>query len=245
MFCSKCGSQTDENAKFCPVCGAAFADNTEAAPKEPPVQGQKVTENIYLCPDGVYRWIYEFAMMKNPTILFTIWKIFGGIIVGIWLFDIILMLFDGALTPDGVLGHSAVFAVILLGMGVLSFLAYLIVAASYGWKYIVLFEMDEQSVTHTQMEHQFRKAQALGWLTAAAGALAGNLTMTGAGISSAVHNSLKTEFAKVKSIKTRRGRQTIYVNEMLGKNQVYAELPDFDFVLSYINARIPSDAARK
>ena len=39
------------------------------------LEGKKVSENIYLCPDGVYRWIYEFPMAKNPTILITVWKV--------------------------------------------------------------------------------------------------------------------------------------------------------------------------
>lgn len=256
MFCSKCGAQIDDNARFCPECGEITGKSemgTEAlsgkAPEgtqaKPPVQGQKVTENIYLCPDGVYRWIYEFRMMRNPTILFTIWKIFGGIIIGIWLFDIVLMLFDGDLTVDSILSHSGIFALILLGMAVLSFFAYLIVAAQYGWKYIVLFEMDEHSVTHTQMQKQFEKAQALGWLTAAAGLLTGSPAMAGAGINVAIHNSISSEFGKVKNIKVRRGRHTIYVNEMLEKNQVYAEPADFDFVLDHISARLPAGAARK
>ncbi|MBQ9614086.1 MAG: hypothetical protein IJV14_16465 [Lachnospiraceae bacterium] len=37
--------------------------------------GRKVTENIYLCPDGKYRWTYELQMLKNPTILITILKV--------------------------------------------------------------------------------------------------------------------------------------------------------------------------
>ena len=58
-------------------------------------------------------------------------------------------------------------------------------------------------------------------------------------------DSLKTEYAKVKSIRIRRSRHTIYVNEMFNKNQVYAEPADLDFVAGYISARIPSGAAGK
>ena len=39
------------------------------------MNGEKVTENVYLCPDGVYRWVYEFPMLKNPAILFTVWRV--------------------------------------------------------------------------------------------------------------------------------------------------------------------------
>ena len=39
------------------------------------LKGEKVTENIWLCPDGVYRWTYEFDMRRNPMILFTVLKV--------------------------------------------------------------------------------------------------------------------------------------------------------------------------
>ena len=42
---------------------------------------------------------------------------------------------------------------------VLSIVSYLILAALYGGKYQVLFEMTEDSVTHIQMPKQFKKAE--------------------------------------------------------------------------------------
>ncbi|MBQ3841322.1 MAG: zinc ribbon domain-containing protein [Ruminiclostridium sp.] len=248
MFCSKCGAQIDDNARFCPECGELTGKNktgAEAAETKPPIQGQKVTENIYLCPDGVYRWIYEFKMMKNPTVLFTIWKIFGGILLGVWVFQVLLMLIDGDFSVEGLLDSTKNIGIVALVLFVIGYIAYVIVAAQNGWKYIVLFEMDEAGVTHTQMQKQFEKAQALGWLTAMAGILTGNVTAVGIGIGSAVHNTLNSEFDKVKNIKVRRGRHTIYVNELLNKNQVYAEPADFDFVLDYITARLPADTPKK
>lgn len=256
MFCSNCGTQIDDNARFCPECGAMTGKGKTGADALPytarkndapasPIQGQKVTENIYLCPDGVYRWIYEFRMMKNPSILFTLFKIFGGILVGVWAFDLILMLIDGDFNVENFLETSRNIGIIALVMFALTFISYLIVAAMNGWKYIVLFEMDENGVTHTQMQKQFQKAQALGWLTAMAGLMTGNITTMGIGISTAVHSSLSSEFSKVKNIKVRRGRQIIYVNMLFEKNQVYAAPEDFDFVLNYITARIPADAPRK
>lgn len=78
-----------------------------------------------------------------------------------------------------------------------------------------------------------------------AGAMTGNLTTMGIGINTAVHNSLHSDFAKVRKIKVRRRQHTIYVNELLEKNRVYAEPEDFDFVLDHISKRIPADAAEK
>ena len=32
------------------------------------IAGRKVSKNVYLCADDVYRWYYEYKMLKNPTI---------------------------------------------------------------------------------------------------------------------------------------------------------------------------------
>ena len=41
---------------------------------------QLQNSQITLCPDGKYRWAYEFNLYRNPTILFVLFKIFGAII---------------------------------------------------------------------------------------------------------------------------------------------------------------------
>ena len=42
------------------------------------------------------------------------------------------------------------------------------------------------------------------------------------------------DFKRVRKVKVNRAMHTIYVNELLGRNQVYAETADFDFVLHFI-----------
>ena len=86
------------------------------------------------------------------------------------------------------------------------------------------------------MKSQFKKAEAMGWLVALAGAAAGRPTVAGAGMLSATRSSMYTKFSAVRKVKGNRGRHTIYVNELLSRNQVYAEDADFDFVLNYIKS---------
>ena len=112
--------------------------------------------------------------------------------------------------------------------------AYLVVAGSYGWKYLVLFEMDEDGVLHRQMKNQFKKAQAMGWIAAVAAAVSGRPGMAGAGMLAATRTSMYSDFRKVRKVKANRAMHTIYVNELLWRNQVYAEDADFDFVLHFI-----------
>ncbi len=204
---------------------------------EEDIEGQKVSENIYLCSDGKYRWIYEYDMLRNPALLITIWKVLGlsfGIVI---LFLMLINLLDGSFRywdAETAFGFFRGFLLLLLFMLALGVVAYLILAASYGWKYMVLFTMDEQGVEHRQMAKQFKKAQAWGWLTAAAGALSGNISRVGTGILAATRDSSVSTFKKVSLVRSVRRRHTIYVNQGLFHNQVYAETPDFDFVRDYI-----------
>ena len=205
------------------------------------IEGQKVTENIYLCPDGKYRWTYELNMIKNPIVLFTIWKIFGILILIMLALSFLIELFDGDIkswftdflfTP-GILIVPGI-------MLVLSIIAYLIVSGMYGWKYMVLFEMDEEGVIHNQMPKQFEKAQALSWLTFMAGAVTGNYTTMGSGLLASAKSRSVSSFENVKKVIRKKGFNAIKVNELLEKNQVYASEEDYEFVWEYIVKRCPN-----
>lgn len=251
-FCEFCGAPVQtEGAPAAP--GPVPADHSAAGPyAEPPgaapagvpfagtpgegapaAEGMRVTENIYLCPDGKYRWSYAFDMLKNPVILFTTWKVLALAALIVALFTAVLGVIEGGIAlpdPDGM----KIIGILVLVFFVLSIIAYLVVAASYGWKYMVLFEMDEEGVMHRQMKSQFKKAEALGWITAIAAAASGRPGMAGAGVLAATRTAMYSDFRSVRKVKVNRGMHTIYVNELLGRNQVYAEDADFDFVLHYI-----------
>lgn len=197
-----------------------------------------MSENIKKCDDGSYRWVYEFNMLKNPIILLTVLKIFLFVLVGMW---VIFGLFR--IGRDGFVGafvaqtkELLIPAAILLG---LSIAAYIILACIYGWKYCVLFEMNETGIRHIQMEKQYKKAQALGWLTAMAGAAAGKPGAAGTGLLAATKNEQATEFGKVKRMRALKAFHTIKLDALLNHNQIYAEPEDYEFVLDYISKRIP------
>ena len=205
------------------------------------IEGKKVTENIYLCPDGKYRWTYELNMIKNPIILFTIWKIFGILILIMLSLSFLIELFNGDIKvwfTDFLLSPGIL---IVPGiMLVLSVVSYIIVAGMYGWKYMVLFEMDENGVVHNQMPKQFKKAEALSWLTVMAGAVAGNITTMGSGLLASSKSRSVSSFEHVKKVIRRKWFNTIKVNELLEKNQVYASKEDYEFVWDHIVSRCPN-----
>lgn len=197
-----------------------------------------MSENIKKCDDGTYRWVYEFDMLKNPFILLTVLKIFLIVLVGIW---VVFGLFR--IGNDGFVGAFAlqtkellIPAAILFG---LSIVAYIILACIYGWKYCVLFEMNETGIRHIHMDKQYKKAQAIGWLTAMAGAAAGKPGAAGTGLLAATKNEQATEFRIVKRMRSFRAFHTIKLDGLLNHNQIYTQPEDYDFVLDYISKRIP------
>lgn len=210
-------------------------------------QMQTVPDSTAVIPgsDGTYRWVYEFRMMKNPVILFTVWKVLGMSAAIIGLFGFVISLPD--IIRYGFSFDSSEWKIPLILLIVfiaISLLAYVIVAASYGWKYIVFFEMSDQKIVHTQMPKQFKKAQALGLLLAISGAKTGNIGQTGQGLMAAGRNQSTSEFAHVRKIILKKRRNTIMVNQRLFHNQVYVEKDYFDFVADYLIQHCPNAKVR-
>ena len=199
---------------------------------------RKVTENIWLCPDGAYRWAYEYDMLRNPTILITVYKVLGlawGIVLALVL---IMDLIQGAVRSWGDLWNSLKVFLIMAGIFlVLGALGYLITAAIFGWRYQVLFEMTDEYVKHIQMGKQVKRTEAIGMITLFVGLMAKNFSTAGAGVLSMSKSVSTSEFKNVEFLKVRRRRHTIHVNQLLDKNQVYAEDADFDFVERFIRER--------
>lgn len=243
-FCPNCGAQLQENARFCGNCGTPVttAPQPQAAPQayqQPPVSAQPQPQqqppqqpagSVTLCPDGKYHWYYELNMFGSTAIIGTLFKIFGGITLAIWLLANIFNGFEDFLATTKMV--LIIFGVIV----VLVLIGYAITAAMYGGKYCVLFDMDEKGINHCQLPKQFKKAQAMGFITAIA---SGNPSLAGAGILAASRNSLYTSFEHVRSIKAFPGQHYIKVNAPLSKNQVYVEDKDFQFVLDYIRSHCP------
>ena len=260
-FCPECGTavpldRNSGNEEVFPVPESVYEDVNaepvpEAAAQEKPkrrkkkenyvkygkITGEKVTENIYLCPDGVYRWFYELNMLTNPTILFTVWKVLAiafGIVILIFL---IVDLIQGTIQSIGLWASMKIFAYLIPVFFVLSIIAYLIVAWTFGWKYIVLFEMDDERVSHIPTEKEFKKAQALSWLAMITAVAAKNRGAFSAGMLSGMKGPSTSVFKSVEYLRIRRKRHTIHVDQLLDKNQVYAEDADFDFVEKFIKDR--------
>ena len=193
---------------------------------------------VVLCPDGVYRWIYELNMYRNPVILYTVLKIFGICVGIVVLFVNLLFLLDSNVSFGDVLFQSETkyAAIAFLIFFAVVIVSYYIVAKMHGGKYIVLFEMDDKEIVHQQMDSQFQKMQAINWLTFMAGAVSGNYSMMGLSINNSVRSSMTSEYVNVRKVIPKKRLNTIKVNELLEHNQIYVCDEDFDFVLDYLKS---------
>ena len=232
MKCSKCGSEISSTASFCESCGEPVS-RTELP------EGEYVTENIIKCADGKYRWVYEYRLMKNPLIAFTIWKIFAIILLVPLLLGIVSDGIRWGFKWENVLPQLKIFGFIYLGMTALVLISYFIYAAYMGFKYCVMFEMDEKGIRHIQMPSQVKKAQALSDLTILAGAASGRISTVAAGMAARKTESY-SQFDKVRRVKAYPMYSTLKVNETLEHNQIYAEKADFEFVKDFIISHCPN-----
>ena len=187
-----------------------------------------------LCPDGKYRWVYEVPMLKNPSILFDVYKVLGISFGIVWLFNVLLIGCEEGYTLKSLWGVTSCFLVLMGVFLVIGYIAYVIVAWSYGWKYVVLFTLDEKEVVHQQMPRQVKKATVLGALTAMVGAVAGKPGVVGTGILSASRSTSTSVLADVARIIPCRRLHLIKVNQLLNKNRVFVPDEDFDFVYDFL-----------
>ena len=191
---------------------------------------------------GAYRWVYEFNLFTNPTILFTILKIFLGIVVALVVFLLVLLVPDlarGYADSSDVLGTLQLGGGLALLFAALTLVGYVVYALMQGGKYCVVFTMDDAGITHQQLPRQYKKAEVISALNVLAGLATGSPTLAGVGLTSA-RDSITSDFSAVRSIKGSRALRVIKVNEPLTKNQVYVEPDDYDFVLGFIRDRCPN-----
>jgi hypothetical protein len=193
-----------------------------------------VNEHVRLYPDGKYRWVYEVNMLTNYSILFDVWKVLGismGILV---LLFVVIAVFDGDWDVDMLIGMASTLGIVALVMLVLGLIGYFVYAAISGWKYAVLFIMDEKEVVHQQMPNTVKKGQLIGALTILAGLASGRPGAVGTGVLAQSRLSMTSTLAHVERLISCRKMNLIKVNERFEKNRVYVNTEDFDFVYDFL-----------
>ena len=205
------------------------SENTAASGVENPF----VSRNVVLCTDGKYRWVYEMKLLKDFWVLGTILKIFGGIIGAGAVIFLLVELF-GSHDYLGVLKMVGIMSAILLSLSVIGYLVY---AAIMGGTYCVVYTMDDKGILQEQQVKQARKAELLADILTLAGALSGNLTTTGMGLSSARRTSMYSNFEGTKKVTGIWKKGLTRLDAPLSHDRIYCERDDFEFVWDYIKSR--------
>ena len=200
---------------------------------------EKTDSRVTLCPDGKYRWVFEVPMLKNPSILYDVYKVLGISIGVVWLLNVLLIGCEEGFSLENLWSSTYIILVVLLILAVIGLIAYVIVAWCYGWKYVVLFTMDEKKIVHQQMPRQVKKAQVLGALTTFAGAVAGKPSVVGTGYLAASRSTTTSELANVARLIPRRRQNLIKVNQLLNRNRIFVPNEDFDFVYNFLRQHCP------
>ena len=202
--------------------------------------GKYQGREVQLCADGKYRWVYEMHLLKNPTIFLTSLKVILMAVGIVWVLGLVFVTLFDDMDLEQFLFWSKLMLIMVGVFVVLTILAVLILAIILKGKYLVLFEMDENQVTHIQMPRQVKKAEVIGWITVLVGAVAKNPTTMGTGMLATARSRSTSEFEHVRRVKAYRGRDLIKVNQLLARNQVYVYEEDFDFVYHFIKSHCPN-----
>lgn len=239
FFCKYCGTMLDDGSRFCKKCGSALVPSLPIEEKAPFFPNDDMPRHIVSCADGKLRWTYELNLYSNPVLFVLCIKIFFCILAALWVFINVICFGDSDYWPDRFISIGKVFLIAIPCVFALVAISYLIYALIMGGKYCAVFEMDNNGINHIQMPKQYKKAQVIGFITTLTGALAGNLSATGAGLLSMGRQSMYSEFNSVRRIKAIRRADTIKVNGTLLHNQIYVPSEDFNFVLNYMISRCP------
>lgn len=227
-YCFNCGKKAPNNARVCKHCGAKV-ENIDN------VGNTRVQKGI----DGKYRWAYEVNLYTNMAVLVDVIKVMALSFGIVFAFIFILTLIEGDITLDWLLSMGKGIMIGAAVLLVLCYLGYMLWALTNGGKYMAMFTMDDDGVTHSQHPRHTQKAQKLGMITALVGLLARRPSTVGAGLLSASRTEMSSEFIKVRRVKAVRRQNLIKVNERFGKNRVFVSDSDFDFVYDFIRSRCP------
>lgn len=196
-------------------------------------------EEVRLCNDGKYRWVYEVRILRNPALFLTVMKVMLISVAIVWVFGMAVALFQGDMDLSYFLFWLKLMGIMMGVFFVLAVISQLILAAVFKGKYVVLYEMDEKQVNCIQMPKSVKKAEAIGLITVLVGLAAKNPTTIGAGMLSASRSTSTSVFSNVRRVKARRRMNLIKVNQLLFKNQVYVPDEDYDFVYNHIKSHCP------
>ena len=245
MYCENCGTPLKDRAKFCPNCGTPCTFTPEVTAQEPAQAVASTPENeprtnVRLFSDGKYRWTYDLNLLKNLSVFIDLIKVFGFILLGIWLIEVLSGIIQRGFELDVFLMDTKTIFLVFVFIFFLCLISYLIVVLINKGYYHLMFIMDGEGITHCQREDTAKNGQHVAAATVIMD------TDNAPAAMAALQTMWTTRFPKVRHVKTVRRSHLIKVNELLTKNRIYVENPDdYEFVLRFITEHCPNAKKKK
>ncbi len=191
-------------------------------------------------PDGSYRWIHEVRLLTDTLLPATLIKICLLASLAPPLLLAFLSLIEGTFLRDypAFIKVFAITAGILMGLCLIAY--YLVFVPVMGGRYTVVFEMDEDGISHIEMPKKTDKMFVLNTLGVMAGIASGNLSVAGANLMAASRKRMYTGFKNVRKIilYRKKGAMKLVANDMT-RNLIYAPSQDLERVYQMILERCP------
>lgn len=198
---------------------------------------------IDLCPDGKYRWAYNFNLYTNLMYLRRLWRVALRVVVCVWLFVMTVLIASYGFVLNGVLSVSgSILFATAIALACIS-LVYYIWAAIGGGRYCILFELDDRGIYNIHLPRQYTQTQIQSYIEQF---IAGD--SDGSQITYAAELSKKTicsDFRAISGINANEKRRIIKLYGPFAKNKIFTKGADFELVLGTISGNSSPQAKRR
>lgn len=191
---------------------------------------------------NMYSWHHEIDLLKDVSIIMTVWKIFSLCASFPAIVVMLTELYDGS----SIIGKLSIllkmYAIIWGISTALLFISYyLVFVPMHGGKYRIMFEMDDKGIRHIVASRQMKKARKVAFLGVLVGVFSRSPMLAGSSIISGTRKSMYTSFAGVtKIVLYPKKNKIILVEEHIARNMIYTAPEDFVEVSRYIIGRCKS-----
>ena len=195
----------------------------------------------FLDENGYYRWVSELNLFSNPTVFFTLFRVFTlSSVLGFGALFIICSISDGGIAWE--MFYAFIFTYIALI--ILLSISYLLYALLNKGKYCVAFELTTEYLLHKQIHKKFNKNQVLNALQILIGVSSKNLLCISTGILAGTRQSMLTKLISVDKIIANKKKNTIKLRNGIRYNHIYTENENYDVILKFILDNVAGDVIK-
>lgn len=188
-------------------------------------------------------WQYEIDLLRDISIIMTVWKIFSLCASFPAIVVMLVELFDGSSIIWVFWIPLKMYAIVWGILTALLFISYyLVFVPMHRGKYRLIFEMDHNGISHIIANNQMKKARKVAFLGVLAGIFSRSPMVAGSSIIAGTRNSMYTSFNGVtKIVLYRKKNKIILVEHHIARNTIYTASEDFEAVSVYIIGRCKSE----